>query len=214
MAQRINIGCGRTPSQGWINFDNSPALKLAKSPFFLRLVKFMGYLDNGQLENIEWNKRNQIRFADATKRIPLVNDSVECIYTSHMFEHLSRSGAKFFLKEAKRVLEVDGILRISVPDLRIAVDEYVRDGDADCFMEGILVQSPPFETARDKLRLILGGYRHHQWMYDANSLALLMEAEGFRNVTPCRGLETQIKNPEGLDLFERASSSAIVEGQK
>ena len=38
---------------------------------------------------------------------------IETLYSSHMFEHLSREGAEFFLKDALRVLETDGILRIS-----------------------------------------------------------------------------------------------------
>ena len=43
MTVRINIGCGKTPTNGWINFDNSPAIKLANSPF---LYFSTGLVDN------------------------------------------------------------------------------------------------------------------------------------------------------------------------
>ena len=124
MSHRVNIGCGRTPTDGWLNLDNTPAIKLAKSPFKYWVAKSLKLLKQKQIDNIEWNKTHKIGFADATKRIPLSDSTAECIYTSHMVEHLSRDGAINFLKEALRVLEVDGVLRIAVPDLRIAIEEY------------------------------------------------------------------------------------------
>ena len=41
---RINIGCGSSPSKGWINFDNTPAIKLANSPLKYRIAKLFGML--------------------------------------------------------------------------------------------------------------------------------------------------------------------------
>ncbi|SVE32065.1 uncharacterized protein METZ01_LOCUS484919, partial [marine metagenome] len=93
MGYQINIGCGQKPTEGWINFDNSPAIKLAKSPLKLRLAKMFGLLTKLQIENIEWLKKNTIEYADATTKIPLLDNSVITLYSSHMFEHLSRDGA-------------------------------------------------------------------------------------------------------------------------
>ena len=50
MGYQINIGCGQTPTEGWINFDNSPAIKLAKSPLKLRLAKMLGFLQSRRLK--------------------------------------------------------------------------------------------------------------------------------------------------------------------
>lgn len=214
MTIRINIGCGRTPIDGWINFDNSLAIKLANSPLLYLLAKFLRLLNKQQIENIEWNKKHKINFADATKKIPLEVNSVECIYTSHMLEHLSRDGVSAFLNEALRILKKSGVLRIAVPDLRIVINNYLTVGDANKFMEQMFVQAPPISNLKEKLKLIISGYRHHQWMYDGKSLSLLMEESGFRDVRVYSKGETSIKNLNGLNLHERSEESVYVEGIK
>jgi len=212
MSTNVNIGCGRTPTVGWLNFDNSPAIKLANSPLRYLIAKTFGLLDIAQIENVEWNKKNSIGFADATKSLPLKDASVDCIYTSHMVEHLSQDGVKNFLNDAKRVLKSGGVLRIAVPDLKIAVDEYLKSQDADDFMHGLLVQAPHITTFKQKLKLLVSGYRHHQWMYDGKSLTKLITEMGFKNVEICTDVYTNIKNYEGLNLLERAEQSVFVEG--
>ena len=214
MTIRINVGCGTTPIEGWINFDNSLAIKLANSPFLYLLLKFLKLLSKQNIENVEWNKKNKIHCADATKKIPLEADSVECIYTSHMLEHLHRDGALVFLNEALRILKTNGVLRIAVPDLRLVINNYLTVGDANKFMERMLVQAPPIGNLKEKLKLMVSGYRHHQWMYDGKSLSLLMEELGFRDVRVCSKSETSIKNLNGLNLHERSEESVYVEGIK
>ena len=158
MNLRVNIGCGRSPTEGWLNMDNSLAIKLANSPFWYRVSKFCGLLNSSQIENIEWNKSNEIQFADASRSLPLGDSSVDCIYTSHMFEHLSQDGAKRFLTEARRVLKIGGVLRISVPDLRIAVEDYMESNDADLFMQTLLVEASPISTIKQKANLFITKY--------------------------------------------------------
>ena len=70
MTIKVNIGCGNTPIDGWINFDNSLAIKLANSPFLYLLAKILKLLNKQQIENVEWNRKHKIHFADATKKIP------------------------------------------------------------------------------------------------------------------------------------------------
>ena len=214
MGYQINIGCGQTPTEGWINFDNSPSIKLAKSPLKLRLAKMLGFLTKPQIENIEWLKKNTIEYADASTKIPLLDNSVITLYSSHMFEHLSRDGGVRFLQEVKRVLVSDGIVRIVIPDLEKAISRYNKEKNADEFMENILVSAPPISSLIDKVRLIFSGYRHHQWMFDGDSLAKLMKSQGFRNVTIQISGNTLIKNPGNLNLFEREKESVVVEAKK
>tara|TARA_B110000027_G_C16003367_1_gene248572 strand:+ start:69 stop:713 length:645 start_codon:yes stop_codon:yes gene_type:complete len=214
MTIRVNFGCGMTPTEGWVNYDNSFAIKLANSSFLYLLAKSLRILSVAQIENVEWNKKHKIYFADATKKIPLRDNSVECLYTSHMLEHVSREGVIVFLKEVMRLLEVNGVLRVAVPDLRIAINNYLSEEDADSFMKGIHVEAQPISKLIDKFRLFVTGYRHHQWMYDGKSLCILMKNSGFRNVRVYKKGQTSIKNPKGLNLFERSEESVYVEGIK
>ena len=214
MKYRINIGCGKTPTEGWINFDNSPSIKLANSPFKYFFARILRFLNNKQIENINWNKKNKILFADAKKYIPLPNDSAECIYTSHMIEHLSKEESVSFLNEAFRVLEPGGILRIAVPDLKLAVNFYVQTQDADAFMEKIFLAPPPINTIKEKISLFFTGYRQHQWMYDEKSLSKLIKKFGFRKIFICKAGETNILNPHNLNLHERSDESVYLEARK
>ena len=152
MTIRVNIGCGKSPINGWTNYDNSLAIKLANSPL-LFISKSLKLLRKQQIENIEWNKKHKIYFVDATKKIPLEDNSVECIYSSHMLEHLSRTGSISFLDESLRILKIDGILRIAVPDLKMAINDYLTDGDADEFMERLHVGAPSISSLKEKLKL-------------------------------------------------------------
>ena len=106
------------------------------------------------------------------------------------------------------------MLRISAPDLTIAVEEYCDLGDADRFMEHMHVSAPPIKTIKQKIEILVAGYWHHQWMYDGGSLSKLMLNAGFRDVMIQAPGETLIEIKDGLDLFERSGQSVFVEGRK
>lgn len=210
---RINIGCGRTPTPGWENFDNSLSIKISKLPFLFFCLKKIGLLNNSQIENIEWNKSNHIKFADATK-IPFGDDSVDVIYSSHMFEHLSPDEARAFLLESKRVLKKGGILRIAIPDLRKHIERYIENGDADEFMRNTYISAENLTSVKSKLRLLIVGFRHHQWMYDGKSLSKITREMGFKETFVLDAGDTKIDNYRDLNLFERSNDSVYVEAIK
>src|SRR5437879_6530936 len=141
-AWRVNIGCGPTPTPGWLNFDNSLSVRLAKYPLLGPILESLGLLDEGQERLISAARNSAIRWADATKRIPLPDQSVEVLYASHMVEHLDRTAVRRFLQEACRVLAQNGVIRIVIPDLRKLVDQYTAEGNADVFMERTLLTRP------------------------------------------------------------------------
>ena len=153
-------------------------------------------------------------FADATKKLPFDNNEVQYIYSSHMLEHLSKESAKKFLKECLRILSPGGVLRISLPDLRKMIDSYLTQGDADAFIEDLYMIPPPIETPLDKLKLILIGYRHHQWMYDSKSLSKILLGIGFGKVIEQKPGDTCMSNCGKLNLSERYESSFFIEAIK
>jgi len=214
MSLRINFGCGQTPTKGWINIDNSFALKLAKLPYLLFLLKFLKLLNKSQISNIEFNKKRNIIFADATKKFPFKNNAADVIYSSHMLEHLSRNSASHFINECYRVLKKGGILRIVVPDIKKLVDVYLIEKDADKFLENSLLVSPSVKTFKEKIIFLLIGYRHHQWMYDFSSLKKLISKHGFNNIIEQYPGKSLIEKPDDLDLCERANESFYIEAIK
>ncbi len=136
---KVNIGCGMTPTREWENFDNSISLKLAARPFLTNLLSGLKIISSSQLDYIAFCRNNKIRWADATRHIPLKNNSVAVLYSSHMLEHLDREEAQSFLKEAQRVLQPGGTIRLSVPDLAKAIGNYINNKNADEFIQSMLV---------------------------------------------------------------------------
>src|SRR5262245_39079348 len=127
---RINVGCGMTPTKGCLNFDNSFSLWLSTFPRLSHALHKAKFLNQPQMNYIQFCRENQIAWADVTKRIPVSDDSTEVLYSSHMLEHLDRHEVIQFLNEAKRVLVSGGRIRLAVPDLEKHIRSYVGDGDA------------------------------------------------------------------------------------
>lgn len=128
-----------------------------------------------------------------------------------MIEHLDQQGAVLFLTEARRVLTSGGIIRLAVPDIRMRALKYVETNDADAFVASTFMAVPRPRTFAERLAAILVGPRHHAWMYDGPSLSRLLELHGFVSPRILKAGETQITEPQNLDLYERAGESVYVE---
>lgn len=211
---KLNVGCGQTPTHGWLNFDNSPSLRFSKFPFLPELFNKAGLINSSQYEFITFARKNNILYGDATKRLPVPNESCDALYSSHMLEHLDRHAVSRFFKESVRILKPGGILRISVPDISKRVEQYKKSGDADTFIESTLLCDDYINTFTKRLIYLLIGTRHHRWMYDGNSLSRLFQINGFTSIKVMQPGQTSIKNYQPLDLYEKAEESVFVEGEK
>ncbi len=211
---KVNVGCGQSPTKGWRNFDNSASLRLARIPLLESVLSKIGFLDPAQREFIRFARQHHIDYGDATRGLPIADESVEALYSSHMLEHLDRDEVILFLQEVRRLLRPGGVLRLALPDLKKLVNQYSQDGDADAFIEGtLLAQSRPKRLSQ-RLRALMVGPRNHLWMYDGPSICRLLLAEGFLDPTVLQAGETTIADPQGLDLNERLSESVYVEAVK
>jgi predicted SAM-dependent methyltransferase len=214
MPVRLNVGCGQAPSAGWLNYDNSPAVWLAKSPLLARLLYGAGLIDVGNFEFAVFCRANQVRYANAARRIPHASGTADAVYSSHMIEHLVRDDAWAFLLECHRVLRPDGRLRLVVPDLHALVHQYLKRGNADNFLGQMQFETHLPAGLLAKLRWLMFGGRGHHWMYDARSLGGLIEEAGFVDVEMMEPGQTRIPYPTGLDLRERQIESIYLEARR
>ncbi len=214
MAVRLNLGCGQAPSEDWLNYDNSPAVWLAKSPTLARLLSRIGVIDDGSAQFAAFCAANQIRYANAARRIPHESSTVDAIYSSHMIEHLVRDDAWAFLLECHRVLKPGGRLRLVVPDLHALVQQYLLRGNGDHFLGQMQLETHLPPGVMRKMKWLLFGGRGHHWMYDARSLGGLMEEAGFAAVEMMEPGQTRLAEPAGLDLRERQIESIYLEGRR
>jgi len=64
---------------------------------------------------------------DLTFGIPLPDNSVEKIYTSHLLEHIPFEALVVFLNECHRVLKVGGLFLVCVPDAGRYIRSYLKN---------------------------------------------------------------------------------------
>jgi len=202
---RINVGCGLSPTPGWENYDNSASIWIARYRPLISMLKIAGLSGEGRKQAIEWHRMHPVvRWANATKRIPVNDASVDVLYSSHMLEHLDGAEVDAFLRECLRVLAPGGILRVAVPDLERRIDKYIISKDADEFMSSLHVMGEKPKSILAKLVWLIVGPRHHSWMYDGPSLCRTLSAHGFLEPVVLRAGETTIPDPGSLNLSERS----------
>ena len=82
------------------------------------------------------NKKNKIDVLydlNSLKKIPIEDDSVSIIYSSHTIEHLFKENLDFIISEFYRILDKNhGCLRFVYPDINICFEAYKRE-DYDFF---------------------------------------------------------------------------------
>lgn len=77
--------------------------------------------------NIDFNSPFQcVKNCNLLKGLPFEDKYADFIYNSNFLEHLTEDQAVFFIKECYRVLKLEGILRIVVPDLEDIAKEYLK----------------------------------------------------------------------------------------
>jgi SAM-dependent methyltransferase len=208
---RVNVGCGSSPTPGWVNFDNSLSVRVARWPLAAAALTRLRVLDGPSAGLTRAAGSGNIRFANATTRIPCASGSVSAVYSSHMIEHLDRHEARAFLAEVRRILRPGGVVRIAAPDISRLVRDYLDTGDADRFVDASYMGLTRPAGLAAWAKWVLVGPRHHLWMYDGASLARLLAASGFTDVAVLPAGQTGIADPGDLDLAERDGESVYVE---
>lgn len=239
----LNLGCGFkvSDSPDFTNIDWSPYLRLNRNPISRFLIKKI--LSKKRLYRFN-NIPKNIMVHNLKNGIPFLDNSVDVVYHSHLFEHLDREVGKDFLKEIHRVLKPKGKVRIVVPDLERycrdyishideALNQPIKAKDHDKYIAAILEQSVRKDsvgTSQQKPllrffeKLILGDARSrgetHQWMYDRINLQSILNELGFTNIAIEKFNTSSIPgwNNYKLDIDENNNEykpeSLYVEGEK
>lgn len=211
---RANVGCGDTPTEGWWNFDSSLSIRFARPKLIMSALNRVRLASDKSLRLAGIARAKGINWANACKRIPVPNESLEVVYSSHLIEHLDISETEVFLSEIHRVLRPGGIIRLVVPDLRRRAEKYMADGDADRFMESLNMREYSVRTLSATLRMLILGDKEHRWMYDSRSLVRLLQRSGFEDAREMAPGETMIPDPGALNLHEREEESTYVEAHR
>lgn len=177
----LHIGCGTNYFDRWINIDNNSDKNIRK---------------------IDVN-------VDMRKKLPIQNSTVDFIFNEHFFEHLTVEEGQRVLRDFLRVLKPGGVLRIAMPDLKVAMDRYfnVNWQDDPVFKKfGILYKT--------RAEMINSSFRAwgHKWLYDAEELERRLKEAGMSNIKQCKLRESDYAELSNLEV--RDESTLIMEVQK
>ena len=107
---RLNLGCGSTPLENYINVDMD-SLEDLKERYPNKTFP------DCRIEN--WDIFN----------LPLEDNSVDEVRADCLFEHLDFREEKRAFEEVKRVLKPKGIFNLSVPDFEDVVKNWIKAED-------------------------------------------------------------------------------------
>ena len=83
--------------------------------------------DNWYTIDIDEKRGDYVLNFDDFEKLPFKTNSIECIYASHVFEHISIYVKPLLFKECYRVLKKGGWLRVITPNPRISMIEYLNN---------------------------------------------------------------------------------------
>jgi predicted SAM-dependent methyltransferase len=159
----VHLGCGNDVRAGWLNIDERPE----STEMFLAGKHFLNW--------------------DLREGVPVPDDSVEIIYSSHFFEHLTFPEAMKLLSDCLRVLVPGGVFRAMLPDFRLVFNAY-SNRDGAFFQEAIETWNflhflPPSQRGpMDVLSRVVYEDYTHKYLYDVENFSNSLQSAGFTNI--------------------------------
>lgn len=143
--------------------------------------------------NIDLVGSRKVIAHDLTRELPVESGTIECIYTEHFIEHITRDEAVSLLKECYRLLRAGGVIRLSTPDLRKIFVEY----DAGRTSEWTDVDWKPATPCQ----MVNEGMREwgHKFLYDPEELSLALQEAGFDQVVAAGWRQSEHPRLRGLE---------------
>jgi SAM-dependent methyltransferase len=193
---KINLGCGLRVAKGWLNIDGSLNAMVASLPnwvikIFYKLSGARQYYSSDQYCSILINHR--FLYHDLALSLPLQDNTVDFIYSSHFFEHLFKDDAANLLKACAQALKPGGIIRICIPDLAYAVSLYNLGKKNEMLEDYFFVSGKGSYLSR------------HKYMYDFDLIKTALEGAGFSGVSRCNYQQGKTPDVDILDIYPDVS---------
>ncbi len=216
---KINLGCGLQCPPGWINIDNSMGVKLASRPLLKGLVYLFIPAKWNLLPNVQWPANT--RWMDMTRPFPFGDNSVDVIYSSHTFEHLTYEQGRFAFGECVRILKPGGIIRIVVPDFEQLVNAYIANRASSPMQAALKFHrdSGFFEIpVPDKLSGMITFFfrrkNNHSFLYDEAALRKQFADAGLAAAERKQYGQSRIAGAAEIDIESRFRNAICLEALK
>jgi len=140
---KLHLGCGPNVLNNWANID------------------------------INISNNNQVIKWDLTEPLPVSPETIEYIFSEHFIEHLTLEQAKELLSDCYQILQSGGVLRLSTPNLKKLIDEYLS-GNITEWLDVGWDPVTPCQMVNECFRLW-----GHQFVYDYDELKRILNEAGF-----------------------------------
>jgi SAM-dependent methyltransferase len=205
MPVNVQYGCGQSCPVGWLNFDNSPTLRLQRLPLIGR------FLRRGATIFPE-----NVRYGDIVKGLPIADGSADCVYASHVLEHLSLTDFFTALENTFRLLKPNGIFRLVIPDLEARARKYLEklESGGDTFANSWFMHATSLGSERrnrgfEAWARAAVGNSAHLWMWDEKSMTAALTKARFVDIRRCRFNDSRDAAFLAVEEFGRFYDSSI-----
>lgn len=147
--------------------------------------------------------------ADIRHGLPLDDNSFDYIVAIHVLPELPYNELDSSLAELRRVLKPGGVLRLSLPDMDLAMRAY-QTGDVDYF----LVDDTVVRSLAGKMIVQLTWYGRSRCMFTWEFAEELLARNGFRDIRRCRYRQSASPHVGITELDNRPLESLFVEARK
>jgi len=161
--------------------------------------------------NVDRARADEVQVVwDLTTGLPFPDSSCSAIFSEHVIEHVTKEDAIKLIRECYRVLENDGVLRMSTPDAELFLRSYA--GDRKFLAHPGFSQA--IDTPVDRVNFMMREYSQHLWSYDEELLTLIFRQAGFKTVVRQRFGVSLHPHMNNMDFRDREFESLYLEGIK
>ena len=147
--------------------------------------------------------------ADILDGLPLEDGALDYVVSIHTLPELPYPSLLPAVRELRRVLREDGVLRLALPDLQRSIRAYLA-GDASYF----LVPDDDVRSLGGKLAVQLTWYGYSRSLFTFDFVEELLFAAGYRRVVRCDFRQTASAFADIIELDNREGESLFVEAVK
>tara|TARA_B100000795_G_scaffold238525_1_gene199711 strand:- start:68 stop:694 length:627 start_codon:yes stop_codon:yes gene_type:complete len=193
---KINLGCGLSTADGWVNVDGSPTVRLQRLPIF------------GACFRLSTSPKfpASVKYGNVCTGLPFPDDSADIIYSSHMLEHLSLEDFRLAVGEIQRILKPGGVFRSVIPDLEVSIKDYLASSNANAstqFLQNTLlgIEKRPRGFLANCRSLF--GNSNHLWMWDYKGIEEELKSAGFSGISRAEFNDSKITDFAEIEDSER-----------
>jgi predicted SAM-dependent methyltransferase len=145
---------------------------------------------------------------DLRKGLPLKDNSVDIIYSSHMLEHIQFDELLGFISECLRVLKKNGKFKVCVPNAELYINAYknkinILERVPNAYQPAIVFTG----SFIDQINYIAYMNGQHKYLFDTENLQNILRLAGFSKVA-LRGFDRTV------DAEDRKFESIFAEATK